>query len=67
MPIALNICFFAYFIATEKKRKISVCEISIIIILIYQKLESVEPVQQENKLPLPYHHGILNLGYVSII
>ena len=29
------------------------CEISIIIILICQKLQSVRPVQQKIKLPLP--------------
>ena len=29
------------------------CEISIIIILIYQKLELMKPVRQKTKLPLP--------------
>ena len=76
MLSALNICFFIYFTATSKKkiileekeivkRKIFLCEISIII-LICQKLESVRPVQQKIKLPSPNHHGIPNLGYVSI-
>ena len=32
----------------------SICEISIIIILICQKLGSVGPVQQKIKLPSPY-------------
>ena len=36
-----------------KKKKIFICEISIII-LIYQKSGSVGPVQQKIKLPLPY-------------
>ena len=43
-----------------------VCEVSIIIILIYQKLESVGPIQQKIILPSPNHHGISNPGYVSI-
>ena len=42
------------------------CEISIIIILICRKLESVGPVQRKIKLPSPNHHGIPNPGYVSI-
>ena len=36
------------------KRKTFICEISIIIILICQKLGSVVPVQQKIKLPSPY-------------
>ena len=57
--------FFIYFIATRKKkiileeneivkRKLFICEISIIIILICQKLESVGRVQQKIKLPSLY-------------
>ena len=56
--------FFIYFIATQKKkimlgknwivkRKRFICKISIIIILIYQKLESVGSTQQKIKLPSP--------------
>ena len=58
--------FLIYFLATQKKkitlggkkivkRKIFTCKIIIIIIiiLISQKLESVGPVQQQIKLPLP--------------
>ena len=45
MSKALNFCF--------RKTKMFICEISIIIILIYQKLGSVGPVQQKIKLPSP--------------
>ena len=34
-------------------KKINICEISIIIILIYQRLRSLGPVQQKIKLPSP--------------
>ena len=37
----------------KRKRKIFIYEISIII-LIYQKLGSVEPVKQKSQLPSPY-------------
>ena len=55
---------FIWFIVTKKKKiskekeivktKIFMCEINIIIILIYQKLGLVGPVQQKIRLPLPY-------------
>ena len=32
------------------------CEISVIIILIYQKVELVKPVRQKTKLPLPKYY-----------
>ena len=40
----------------SKKKEMFICEISIIIILICQKLGSVGPVQQKIKLPLPNSH-----------
>ena len=36
-----------------KKEKF-ICEINVIIIMIIQKLRSIEPLQQKIKLPLPY-------------
>ena len=42
----LNALIFVFYVFT--------CEVSIIIILIYQKLGSVGPIQQKIKLPLPY-------------
>ena len=71
MSNVLNFLFFIDFIVIQKKkiifrenyqvkRKIFICEISIIIIiiiiiiiLIWQKLESVRPVQQKIKLLPP--------------
>ena len=44
-----------------------ICEIRIIVILVCQNLELVGPVLQKIKLPSSNHHGIVNLGYVSII
>ena len=32
------------------------CEVSIIIILIYQKLDLMKPVRQKTKLPLPKYY-----------
>ena len=43
-----------------KKKEILICEISIIIILICQKLGSVLPVQQKVKLPSPNATIIIN-------
>ena len=64
MSSATNFCFFIF--CNLKKKKIIledvkivkkymyICEISFNIILICQKLGSVQPVQKKIKLPLPY-------------
>ena len=64
MSNALNVCFSSILLKPKRKlnskKKIFLCEISIIIIiLICQKLESVRSVQQKIKLPLPKRIGIL--------
>ena len=41
-------------------------EVSIIIILIYQKLGSVGPVQQKIKLPSPYFVMVFNYCLLSL-
>ena len=41
-------------------------EISIVIILIYQKFGSVGPVKQNIKLPLPYAETILIKFHISL-
>ena len=38
------------------KKGMFICEISITVILVYQKLGSVGPVQQKTKLPSSYRH-----------
>ena len=63
MSNALSFFFFKFYYNLKEKdhirkiinskNKINIREISIIIILIYQKLESVRSVQQKTKLPLP--------------
>ena len=63
MSNALSLFFFKFYYNLKEKdhirkiinskNKINIREISIIIILIYQKLESVRSVQQKTKLPLP--------------
>ena len=45
--------FDFYIVCCNPTEKVYICEISIIIIMICQKLESVEPIQQKIKLPSP--------------
>ena len=65
MSSALNFCcvFFVFYFNLKEKdhirrninnKKMFICGISFIIILICQKSRSVGPVQQKIKLPLPY-------------
>ena len=75
MQKALNFCLLVYpFYCNLKekdhiRRKIvkkSICEISIII-LIYQKLGLAMPIQQKNKLSLPYDIEIISQRNNSIL
>ena len=62
MSNTLNFCFYVFYCNLKQKdqirriingKKKRICEINIIIILICQKLRSVGPVQQKNKLLSP--------------